>query len=179
MDNSGLADAVLLVARLLLGLGMAAHGAQKLFGWFGGHGLRGTAGFLTGLGFRPAPFFALLAALGETGGGVLTALGFLGPVGPALIVAAMIVAAVSVHLQHGFFAASNGFEVPALYIGGALVLLAVGPGRYSLDAVTGLSTVWTPARDAIVLAVTVAGAVLSLLVRGSAAAAAPAAPAAR
>ena len=75
----------------LVGLGMAAHGAQKLFGWFGGHGLGGTGGFFEKLGFRPGRFFAFAAGAGEVGGGVLTAVGFGGPIGPALIVLVMIV----------------------------------------------------------------------------------------
>jgi putative oxidoreductase len=73
-------DAGILIARLIVGLAIAAHGAQKLFGWFGGHGLKGTAGFFESLGFRPGIFFALAAGLGELGGGLLTAAGFLGPV---------------------------------------------------------------------------------------------------
>ena len=66
-------DAGLLIARLIVGLGLAAHGTQKLFGWFGGHGLTGTGGFFESLGFRPGVLFALAAGLGELGGGLLTA----------------------------------------------------------------------------------------------------------
>src|SRR5258706_10280421 len=105
---------ILLLARLLLGLGMAAHGAQKLSGWFGGYGLAGTGAFLEKLGFRPGRAFALAASLGEVGGGVLTALGLMGPAGPALMILVMIVAMVVVHLPGGFFAASNGIEIPLL-----------------------------------------------------------------
>src|SRR5205823_3541045 len=82
----------LLVARLVLGLLMAAHGAQKLFGWFGGYGLTGTAGFFEQLGFRPGRLFAAAAAVGEVVSGVLVALGLFGPVGPALMLSVMIVA---------------------------------------------------------------------------------------
>ena len=78
-------DAGLLVARTVFGLVMAAHGSQKLFGWFGGYGLAGTGGFFESLGFRPGRFFAALAGSGELFGGLLLALGFLGPVGPALV----------------------------------------------------------------------------------------------
>src|SRR5919109_3686243 len=96
-------SAGLFVIRLVLGLAMAAHGAQKLFGWFGGHGLAGTGGFLEQqLGFRPGRLFALAAGLGEFGGGLLLALGFLGPVGPAIMIAVMIVAMRTVHVGHGF-----------------------------------------------------------------------------
>ncbi|HEY8370791.1 MAG TPA: DoxX family membrane protein, partial [Thermodesulfobacteriota bacterium] len=62
-------DAALLIARLILGLGLAAHGAQKLFGWFGGYGIKGTGGFMETLGFRPGALFAVAAGLGEVGGG--------------------------------------------------------------------------------------------------------------
>src|SRR5205085_3208469 len=103
-------DAGLLVARTVFGLVMAAHGSQKLFGWFGGYGLAGTGGFFEGLGFRPGSVFAAVAGASEFVGGWLVALGLLGPVGPALILAVMIVAAISVH-WHGVFAASNGVEV--------------------------------------------------------------------
>ena len=82
----------LLIARLLLGGALFAHGAQKLFGWFGGYGVKGTGGFMESLGFRPGPMFAIAAGLGETGGGLLTALGLGGPIGPALIIMVMIVA---------------------------------------------------------------------------------------
>src|ERR1700730_16258910 len=101
-------DAGLIIARLVFGLLMAAHGAQKLFGWFGGHGLAGTAGFFDALGFRPGRVFASTASLAEFAGGLLIALGLFGPVGPALMLAVMIVAAVSVHLRNGLFAMSNG-----------------------------------------------------------------------
>src|ERR687883_1107954 len=93
----------LLVLRLMLGLAMAAHGAQKLFGWFGGYGLDGTGGFFEQLGFHPGRLFALAAGLGEFGGGVLVALGLLGPVGPGMIIAVMLVAILVVHAEHGFF----------------------------------------------------------------------------
>src|ERR1700730_4389884 len=64
-------DAGLLLARLIVGFGLSAHGAQKLFGWFGGHGLKGTGGFFESVGFRPGVLFALAAGLGELGGGLL------------------------------------------------------------------------------------------------------------
>ena len=86
-------DAGLLVLRLVLGLYMAAHGAQKLFGWFGGYGLTGTGEFMVQLGFRPGRLFAGVAASTEVASGLLVALGLLGPVGPALMISVMIVAA--------------------------------------------------------------------------------------
>jgi hypothetical protein len=79
-------DFPLFIARLILGLGLAAHGAQKLFGWLGGYGIKGTGGFFESLGFFPGPLFALAAGLGELGSGLLTAVGLLSPVGPGLII---------------------------------------------------------------------------------------------
>lgn len=90
----GALSAGLLVGRLVVGLGIAAHGAQKLFGWFGGHGLAGTAGYFESLGYRPGRLFALAAGLGELTSGVLFALGMLGPVGPGLLLAALATLAV-------------------------------------------------------------------------------------
>src|SRR5947207_12242247 len=104
-------DPGLLIARLILGLLMAGHGAQKLFGWVGGYGIAGTGGFMESLGFRPGRLFAIAASVSEAISGLLMALGFLGPVGPAIMLSVMIVAAVSVH-WHGVFATSNGVEVP-------------------------------------------------------------------
>ena len=155
----------LLAARLVLGLLMAAHGSQKLFGWFGGYGLAGTGGFFESIGFRPGKRFAALAALTEVGSGLLIALGFLGPVGPALMLSVMIVAAVSVHLQHRLFAASNGIEVPLLYGIGAFALALTGPGIFSLDALLGLNAVWTPTASLVALAVGIAGGFGNLALR--------------
>jgi len=75
-------DAALLIARLIIGLGLAAHGMQKLLGWFSGYGLKGTAGFFESIGFRPGVLFVLAAGLGEVAGGLLTAAGLFGPIGP-------------------------------------------------------------------------------------------------
>jgi putative oxidoreductase len=158
-------SAGLLVARLVLGGLLAAHGAQKLFGWFGGHGLAGTGGFFEALGFRPGRLFATAAALTEVAGGLLVALGFLGPLGPALAVSVMIVAAVSVHLKNGVFATSNGIELPLLYATVAVALALTGPGRYSLDALLGLANVWTPALAFLAVGVGVAGGLAMLAAR--------------
>src|SRR6476660_6684772 len=119
-------DAGLLVGRVVLGSLMAAHGTQKLFGWFGGYGLTAVSGYFESLGFRPGRFFATIAAGSEVVGGVLVATGFLGPIGPAVILAVMIVAAVTVHLQHGLFAANNGIEVPLLYAIAVVALALTG-----------------------------------------------------
>lgn len=134
----------LLIARLVLGLGMAAHGTQKLFGWFSGYGLNATGEFFAQLGFRPGRMFATAAALGEVGSGLLVALGLLGPIGPAIMILVMTVAILTVHASHGFFAAKNGIELPLLFATGALMLALTGPGAYSLDALLGLTGLWNP-----------------------------------
>ena len=101
-----------LIARMTIGGLFIGHGTQKLFGWFGGHGLAGTGGFFEMLGFKPGRLFALAAGATETLSGILLAAGFLGPVGPALMLSVMIVAAVTVHWKNGYFATSNGIELP-------------------------------------------------------------------
>lgn len=158
----------LLLARLIVGLMMVGHSGQKLFGWLGGYGLAGTAGFFEQLGFRPGRLFVVTASLAEMLSGILIALGLFGPVGPALLLSVMIVAAVSVHWKNGLFAATNGIEVPLLYATTAVALGFIGYGAFSLDAVLGIDHAWTPALKAVVLAVGAVGGVLHLLARRSA-----------
>ncbi len=155
----------LLLARLIFGALMVAHGGQKLFGWLGGYGIAGTAGFFEQLGFRPGRLFVITSSLAEVLSGILIALGLFGPVGPALLLAVMIVAAVSVHWGHGLFAGTNGIELPLLYAAGAVALAFTGPGPFSLDAVLGIDHIWTPAIKVAALAVGAAGGIANLLAR--------------
>ena len=157
-------DAGLVLARLVIGPLMAAHGAQKLFGWFGGYGLTGTGGFFENLGFRPGRLFAAAAAVTEITSGLLVALGFLGPIGPALMLSVMIVAAISVHWPN-VFAQSNGIEVPLLYGTAGAALALTGFGAYSLDAALGLQSVWTPAVTWTVLALGILGGIANVALR--------------
>ena len=153
----------LLVIRIVFGLLMAGHGTQKLFGWFGGHGLNGTGGYFEKLGFHPGKLFAFAAASSELASGLLITLGLLGPVGPALMLAVMIVAAITVHAKNGVFVTSNGIEVPLLYAVTAVGLALSGFGTYSLDALLGLS--YSPVVTAIVLAVGAIGGIVNTMLR--------------
>lgn len=127
-------DLGLLLLRLVVGLTIAAHGTQKLFGWFGGRGIQGTGGWLESLGFRPGKPHAGLTGLAEAGGGVLLAFGFLTPLGAAAVVGVMIVAIVTVHWQKGFFIAEGGFEFNLVLMTAAASLAFAGAGSYSIDA---------------------------------------------
>jgi putative oxidoreductase len=156
-------DAGLLLARLVVGLLMAAHGSQKLFGWFGGYGLAGTGGFFESLGFRPGRLFAAAAGFAEVTGGVLLALGLLGPLGPALIMSVMIVAIATVHWQHGLFSQNNGIELPLVYVAAVAAIALVGNGAYSLDAMLGLS--WPAEVAWVALGLGILGGFANLAVR--------------
>jgi putative oxidoreductase len=155
----------LLVVRVIVGLIMAAHGAQKLLGWFGGYGLRGTGEFFVQLGFQPGPAFAAAASLSEIVSGLLLALGFLGPIGPALMISVMIVAAMTVHWEHGLFAANNGIELPLLYGAAAFGLALTGFGEYSVDALLGVAGRWSAPFTWIVLLLGVTGGFVNLALR--------------
>jgi putative oxidoreductase len=155
----------ILLLRLVIGLVMAAHGTQKLFGWFGGYGLRGTGSFLEQLGFRPGTAFAAAASISEVVSGILVAIGFLGPIGPALIISVMLVAAVTVHWEHGLFAGKNGIEVPLLYAAAAFALALTGYGQYSLDAVFAYAGRWSSPFTWIVVALGVLGGIGNLALR--------------
>ena len=134
-----LLDVGLLILRLVLGLLFVGHGAQKLFGWFGGGGLAKTEGWLGSMGMRPARFWAWMAALSEFGGGLMLALGLLSPLGSLGIIAAMVVAIAKAHLPKGLWNSNGGYEFPLLNLTAALALGLAEPGAYSLDGVLGIS----------------------------------------
>ena len=132
-----LMDIGLLLLRLTTGLTLAAHGAQKLFGWFGGPGLGRTAQFFEELGFPRGHRHALVAGLVEIGGGLILSLGLVTPFAAATIVSVMLVGAVSVHVKNGFFAQNGGYEYALLLGVAALTLAFTGPGSLSLDGLLG------------------------------------------
>ncbi len=158
-------DAALLVVRLIIGLGLAAHGAQKLFGWFGGYGIAGTGGWFESIGFKPGKFFAAAAGAGEFFGGLMVALGLLGALGPAVVLGVMLVAILTVHIKNGFFTSGNGWEMPAVYIAGAFALPFVGFGAYSLDRALGLTLLTGDQATWILYAAAVVAALLNLAIK--------------
>jgi putative oxidoreductase len=131
-------DVGLLVLRLVLGVIFIGHGAQKLFGSFGGPQISGFAKMLEQLGVKPAKPMAILAGLAEFVGGILVMLGFLTPVAALALIVVMIVAIVAVHLKNGFFNTNGGYEFNLALAGMALTLLIIGAGAYSLDRALGI-----------------------------------------
>ncbi|MGX1130270.1 putative oxidoreductase [Streptomyces glaucescens] len=129
-------DLGLLLLRLGAGGVLAAHGTQKLFGWFGGGGIEGTGQFMESVGYRPGKASATAAGLAETGGGTLLALGLATPAAGAAAAGAMAGAA-AVHAPNGFFNMSGGYEYAATLGLAATGLAVTGPGRLSLDHATG------------------------------------------
>jgi len=136
MSCPDLRDVGLLALRVGTGAVLAAHGTQKLLGWFGGGGIEGTAAAMEAMGFHPAKRSAVAAGLGEAGGGVLLALGLATPAAGAAAAGAMA-GAVAVHAPAGFFAQGGGYEYPAFLGFAAAVIGLTGPGQYSLDHATG------------------------------------------
>lgn len=131
-------DTGLLIIRLVVGLLLAGHSAQKLFGMFGGPGFKGTSGWLGSMGLRPAGMWTLLAGLSEFGGGVLVTLGLLTPLGAIGIAAAMVMGALLAHRQ-ALWITEGGMEYNLVLIAVVVALAFTGPGQFSLDALLGLS----------------------------------------
>jgi putative oxidoreductase len=148
----------LFILQLGVGLTFAAHGAQKVFGWWGGPGLAGWEGAMQHMGFRPARLFALTSALIELVGGLLLAVGFLTPLVAAILVAHAVVIIGQVHWSNGFFSTRSGFEFPLLLgIAAAAVGLAA-PAPISVDAAIGFA-IEPAARLVLVIAGLVVGLV--------------------
>jgi putative oxidoreductase len=127
-----------LIVRLAQGSLMAGHGAQKLFGSFGGPGLEGTSGFMEMLGMRPGRPWAYLAGFSELGGGVLTVLGLLNPLGPLGVIGSMAMATRKAHWGKPVWVTEGGAELPLLNIAVSTALMIREPDRYSLDRIWGI-----------------------------------------
>jgi putative oxidoreductase len=125
------------LARLIIGGLMFGHGTQKLFGWFGGHGRAGTAGFFESLGLRPGDRNAVAAGASEATGGALLALGLATPLAGALISGPMITAVRTVHLPNGPWVTEGGYEYNLVLLAAAFAIVDIGPGPLSLDAALG------------------------------------------
>ena len=128
----------LLILRLVIGLTLVAHGAQKLFGWFGGPGMKGWEGAMTRMRLRPAILWTWVSALAEFGGGLALALGLLTPLPSFAIGGSMLVAIALVHLPKGFFNSKGGFEFNLAILAAVATIALAGPGAYSLDAAFGI-----------------------------------------
>ncbi|MFD3538106.1 DoxX family protein [Streptomyces sp. NPDC058662] len=157
-------DTGLLLLRVVLGLTMAAHGSQKLFGWFGGGGIEGTGQFFTASGYPAGEAMAVLAGLTETLGGLGLAVGLLTPLAGAALVGTMI-NAIAVHGAGAFFA-PKGIEYELLLTVGAAALALTGPGRYAADRFLPVLRDGRPAHGALALALGVVLGGALLLVRG-------------
>ncbi len=128
----------LLILRVTVGALMAGHGAQKLFGWLDGPGLAGTGGWLGSMGLHPRKPYAIAAGASEFGGGVLTALGFLNPLGPLRAIGAMSMAIATVHWNKPIWSSSGGAELPVINAAAFLAIGIAGSGAYSLDNLFGI-----------------------------------------
>lgn len=158
-ERTRAADLGLLALRLTAGGLIAGHGAQKLFGAFGGQGFAATAGSLEAGGMRPGKFWAAMAGLSEFGGGSLTALGFLHPLGSILFQGSMATAIRKVHWGKPIWATEGGGELPLVYSTIGIAFGLAGPGRYSLDRVLGFTvprTVTALAAGAVVAGIMIA-----------------------
>ena len=131
-------DVALLILRVVAGLTVAAHGAQKLFGWFDGPGRVNWEQGLQKQGLRPARFWGYLNILGELGGGLSLAFGFLTPLGAAGVFGAMLMAIASAHWKNGFFNSKRGIEFPLALLSIATAVGIAGPGAISLDTLFGI-----------------------------------------
>ena len=135
-------DLTLLVLRHFVGILFVGHGTQKLFGWFGGSGLDGTAETFEKIGLRPGRLHALAAGMAEAGGGALLALGLLVPFAAAALIGTMTAAIVTVHGRNGVWVTEKGFEYNLVLIAAAFALTGAGPGAWSFDHALSLSMSW-------------------------------------
>src|SRR5579884_2004738 len=151
-----LLDIALLILRVVVGALFMGHGAQKLFGFFGGPGLKMTAEWMQGLGLRPARLWAIVAGAFEFAGGLLLALGLITPIAALALIAVMLTAIVSVHWAKGLWTTNGGYEYNLVLSAVAAALALAGPGAFALDHIFGLA--WPePATFLIGLVVVIVG----------------------
>jgi putative oxidoreductase len=153
-------DLGLLLLRATLGGLLLGHGAQKLFGIFDGHGVKGTGQFFESMGLAPGEQWARTAGTSEIGGGLLTALGLLHPIGPIATLAPMIVAWGRAHADKPIWVTSGGAELPLTNITIATALIVTGPGAFSADRILGIRI--PNALIALFAAATAGGALIAL-----------------
>ena len=127
-----------LILRLVVGLTLTGHGVQKLFGWFGGPGLTRLRQGFEKQGYKPAWLWISLAILGEVGGGISVALGFLTPLGAAGIFGVMFMATFKSHWKNGFWLQKGGYEYALVLLVASITIGLIGPGSYALDALFGI-----------------------------------------
>ncbi|HWG73954.1 MAG TPA: DoxX family protein [Acidimicrobiales bacterium] len=154
----------LVAGRGVLGGYLGAHGAQKLFGSLDGPGIEAASAGFHRLGLRPGPVFARIAAVSELGGGILTVAGAADPLGPVVLAGTMAVASAT-HRSKGAFAAKGGFELPLTNLAAALALSAAGPGRISIDGLTGARLPRSVTRLVVAGAVAASAASLAMVLR--------------
>jgi putative oxidoreductase len=154
------------VLRLALGFVFIGHGAQKLFGWFGGSGFSGTTQMMNHLNLHPAQFWALVAGSGEFFGGLFLALGLLTPLAAAVIIGVMLMAILKVHLKNGVWNSNRGFEFPLMNALLAAFLGLFGPGAAALDTTLGFNYP-TMVTFVIALAVVLVGVLGGLILGGA------------
>ncbi|MEH6946223.1 DoxX family protein [Bacillus sp. JJ634] len=127
-----MADLGLLLIRLMIGFIFFFYGCQKLFGWFGGHGIKGTGGWFESIGIKPGVIIATFSGIAELLAAILFILGIFLPIGALLIVLVMLGAIVKVHGPKGFSVTAGGFEYNLFLIVVSVGLALIGPGDYSL-----------------------------------------------
>src|SRR5438067_12454735 len=128
----------LLILRLVVGLTMTVHGTQKFFGWFAGSGLTRVMQGFEKQGFKPSWLWVGLVILGEVGGGISLALGFLTPLGAAGIFGTMFMATFKSHWKNGFIVSKGGYEYTLVLMAVSIAIGLTGPGSYALDALFGI-----------------------------------------
>ena len=157
-------SAALLILRVVVGLTIAAHGAQKVFGWWGGSGIQGWAGALTHMRVRPALPWAIASAASELLGGLGMAVGLLSPLAAFAIIATQLVAIALVHIPHGFLSTKGGYEYNLTILAAMFAVAIAGPGAYSLDRLVGISFP-EPVTFIVLAVLTAAGVATALLTR--------------